>query len=664
MQSPWYPARDMKAGTVLDGKYELTKRIGDGAMGVVWAGINVRTERDVAIKVLLATGREQDRQRLLREARAGGKIRHPNVLDVYDVAETDTGAPFIVMELLEGETLEKRLARSPVMLGEALRILRDVARALSAAHKVGVVHRDLKPRNVFLHNEPDTPLPIVKLIEFGISRIDAEAALTLSGGAMGAPAYVAPEQIEGLAIDRRADIWSFGALAFELLSGAPPFADKTAPEIVKLVLAGAIPPLPRVAHEVDGGLRELVGRCMVRIVDQRMESIDEAVSTIEKLLKRVNHPAMAALAEVTPERPLSDDEATVVTRRGPRTLRMGSNAPVRPVSDLEVTRLETRPIPAEASPHSDPPTTERTPLAASTTPIVPDVITGIGTTEPLAGPETIDETARRPVDTALLEAGVDEPPPPSKPVLSSSWMPAAPPAIPRPITPLPPPPVKSEPPTSGAQSLGSLTSTLTSASSLAPSPSEPPPPEPRVSDPSSVPPVSGPRELSEPSARDSQSLSAKELETFREEGAQETSTALARQKRMSRIAIGAVAVVVAGIGVAVLVRSTASDSASPGSPSAAKADPSGATPPSNPTPTTTAAAPTTAAEAVETSSPTPPPVPSAEPTASSAASAAAMPSTTSTAKATAPGNPKPPRTPPPKPPPNDPSGPGFNPTTL
>ena len=175
----------MKPGSILDGKYELKRRIGDGAMGVVWEGLNMRTEREVAVKLLVETGRDEDRQRLLREARAGGRIRHPNVLDIYDVAETESGSPFIVMELLRGESLAHRLERGPIALAQALRILRDVARGLAAAHKVGVVHRDLKPHNVYLHNESDTTVPTVKLVEFGISRIDTEATLTLTGVMLG-----------------------------------------------------------------------------------------------------------------------------------------------------------------------------------------------------------------------------------------------------------------------------------------------------------------------------------------------------------------------------------------------------------------------------------------------------------------------------------------------
>ncbi len=323
----------MKPGSVLDGKYELRRRIGNGAMGALWEGLNTRTEREVAVKLLASRGREEDRQRLLREARAGGRIRHPNVLDVYDVSETDDGSPFIVMELLSGETLAARLEKGPLELGKALRTLRDVARGLGAAHKVGVVHRNLKPHNVFLHTESDASEPTVKLVEFGISRIDAEETLTLKGVTLGSPGYVAPEQIDGRAVDARADVWAFGSLAYELLSGHVLFDGTTPAEILVQVTAAPIPELPSITPELDADLRALVAGCLKRDPNERFASIAECTTLLDRVLDRLSHPSMARVAERRPRGALDDDEPTTITSNADPPARAHGRAPLS--SDTE-----------------------------------------------------------------------------------------------------------------------------------------------------------------------------------------------------------------------------------------------------------------------------------------------------------------------------------------
>jgi serine/threonine-protein kinase len=306
----------MKPGDVLDGKYELKKRLGVGASGSLWEGLNTRTERGVAVKLLPTRAREEDRQRLLREARAGGRIRHPNVVDVYDVAETADQSPFIVMELLVGETLEARLSRGPLSLGEALGILRDVAKGLAAAHKVGVVHRDLRPHNVFLHRLSDEGLT-VKLVEFGISRIDTEATLTVKGITLGSPGYVAPEQIDGIEVDARADVWAFGALAYELLAGEPLFEGTTPAEILVQVTSAPMPVLPDIDPAVDADLRGLVDGCLVRDMEERRATIAECGAIVERALERLGAPGLEPLLSKRPRSPLDDDEPTTVNKNEP-----------------------------------------------------------------------------------------------------------------------------------------------------------------------------------------------------------------------------------------------------------------------------------------------------------------------------------------------------------
>ena len=562
----------MKPGSILDGKYELRRRIGDGAMGVVWEGLNTRTEREVAVKLLVETGRDEDRQRLLREARAGGRIRHPNVLDIYDVAETETGSPFIVMELLRGESLAHRLERGPISLAQALRILRDVARGLAAAHKVGVVHRDLKPHNVYLHNEADTTVPTVKLVEFGISRIDTEATLTLTGVMLGSAGYVAPEQIDGRNVDHRADIWAFGVLAYELFTGEALFDGSTPAEVIQQVSSGTIPELPRIAHELDLDLRALVGGCLVRDADRRFQTIVDCGLIIERVLTRVSHPSMIALAERMPSSPMDEDEPTTVTEGPePRTRRRGPGAI----------------IPAE--------------FYTRSANLDPDTVTDISVTE-----------------GTPIDAGHDLEQPPT-----AAWVAPVDDAEPETLA-NPPSADEPEPPRSLA-----TPPRFVSAPALLPS--EPPPPD----------------SLSPGDSRRAVAMFQEALAP-----GSETATALGRQKRVSMIGLAVVAVLVGGIGVALILRS-------PSPPSAPKASPSA---PVSAAPASTALA----APVIPTATADVAPAPSIVSAPSSAApsvspSASAAPKT----RPHVVSNPSRPPVPPlPPVPPSSGAGPSYNPSTL
>src|SRR5262249_22253230 len=159
---------------------------------------------------------------------------HRNVVDVFDVGTTDDGVPFLVMELLHGETLRERLDRAqPLTLREALRIAIELAKGLEAAHACGVVHRDLKPGNVFLHHEGADAEPVVKVLDFGVSKELAAPSSTATGSLLGSPAYMSPEQARGLrTVDQRTDLWTFGVVLFEMFSGYFPFGGSSSYEIV------------------------------------------------------------------------------------------------------------------------------------------------------------------------------------------------------------------------------------------------------------------------------------------------------------------------------------------------------------------------------------------------------------------------------------------------
>ncbi len=267
----------MEAGTLVADKYLLVRPIGRGGMGSVWAARNVRTEREVALK-LITDENEDYRVRLLREARACGRISHRNVIEIYDVGETATGAPFLVMPLLEGEPLSRKLRRDGAMPPPiAAQIAAEIARALGAAHAAGIVHRDLKPANIYLHREPGSEAAVVKVLDFGISKVVSnDSTTTTTGTILGSPAYMSPEQAKGERhVDSRSDLWSLGVTLFEMLTGRRPFQGESMFMVVAAVLNGRIPHVRELAPHIDPGLAEVVVRCMERELDHRVQSAEE-----------------------------------------------------------------------------------------------------------------------------------------------------------------------------------------------------------------------------------------------------------------------------------------------------------------------------------------------------------------------------------------------------
>ncbi|MDI1477903.1 serine/threonine-protein kinase [Polyangium sp. y55x31] len=280
----------MKAGDLVGGKYRLARRLGQGAMGVVWEAVHEMTSRHVAVK-LIVNATDNLRRRLLREARAAGQIAHRNVVEVYDVGETAEEDPFLVMQLLSGDTLYGYVKRDGRMdLARALPIARDVGRALAAAHAQGIIHRDLKPANVFLHREPGATEELVKVLDFGLCKpMGAEEMLTAPGGLLGSPAYMSPEQIAGAPdLDPRSDIWSYGVLMFELFAGQRPFAGR-GPDLIHAVLTAPIPRLRDVMPGIDPTLDEIIAGCIVRDKRARIASAAEIVARLETLTERLRN---------------------------------------------------------------------------------------------------------------------------------------------------------------------------------------------------------------------------------------------------------------------------------------------------------------------------------------------------------------------------------------
>lgn len=251
-------------------------------MGVVYRAVDTRLGRAVALKFLAprlhADARARDR--LLQEARAVAALDHPHVASVYDVGETPEGRLYLAMAYYEGETLAERVARGPLDAAEAVGLALQVARGLAAAHRAGVVHRDVKPANVMVLPEggPDGG-PCAKLLDFGIARVD-DAALTQAGESLGTALYMSPEQARGATADARSDVWGVGVVLYEVLAGRRPFDGAVPAAAAYAVLHEAPTPLAEVRDGLPPGLVAVVERCLAKDPAGRYPSMDALVEAL------------------------------------------------------------------------------------------------------------------------------------------------------------------------------------------------------------------------------------------------------------------------------------------------------------------------------------------------------------------------------------------------
>ena len=262
------PEPQLAEGDVLAGRYRLVRPLGEGGMGFVWEALQLTTDKPVAIKVLKSQA-GADTARFLREAKVAAALSHRNIVQVFDFWEVSGNGPvFMVMELLHGETLAELIERAGRLpLEHTLALVLPVASAVRAAHARGVVHRDLKPDNVFLARVADAPGPEVKVVDFGLAKPFianmATTALTQTGSVMGTPYYMSPEQVYGEKdIDGQADVWALGVILYECLSGVKPFEGENFGQIFRKVTHGLYRPLREAAPDVPLAVDALVGRAL------------------------------------------------------------------------------------------------------------------------------------------------------------------------------------------------------------------------------------------------------------------------------------------------------------------------------------------------------------------------------------------------------------------
>ena len=238
------------AGTIIGGKYRLVRLLGEGGMGAVYEAEHTVITRRVAIKILHPRFNEHPEvaERFLREAQTASSIGHRNIIEIHDFGREEDGRCFIVMQLLEGLSLSSFIAtQGKTAPGLAVAITLEILAGLKTAHDKGIIHRDIKPDNVFLERNSETQMT-AKILDFGISKIlSAEPdnqSLTQTGAILGTPVYMSPEQARGVKeLDGRADIWAVGTMLYKLLSGTTPYAGKSYNEILAKIVEAPIPPL-------------------------------------------------------------------------------------------------------------------------------------------------------------------------------------------------------------------------------------------------------------------------------------------------------------------------------------------------------------------------------------------------------------------------------------
>jgi serine/threonine-protein kinase len=276
---------EIKPGDVLGGKYRIERVIGQGGMGIVAAARHTELHQRVAIKVLPAhlTPDAEIVERFMREARAAARLRSEHAVKVVDVGARSNGSPYIVMELLDGEDLGALSERGPLPIPVAVDYILQACEAVAEAHALGILHRDLKPRNLFLTTKLHGK-PLVKVLDFGLAKSMSmhERALTATATAMGSPQYMSPEQMKASRdIDFRTDIWSLGICLYELVSAHVPFDSAAVPVLCAMVLKDDPTPLPTFRPDVPPVLWAIIQKCLMKAPADRFATVSELAAALE-----------------------------------------------------------------------------------------------------------------------------------------------------------------------------------------------------------------------------------------------------------------------------------------------------------------------------------------------------------------------------------------------
>ncbi len=271
------PSRYFAPNTFISEKYKILEKLGEGGMGIVYKADDLKLKRPVALKFLSSelTSDSDVKERFMREAQAAASLVHPNITTIHAFEEwEDLG--FMVMEYVPGKTLAQVLKEGPLKVDQAVEYMLATADALSLAHKKGIIHRDIKPANIMiLYDIPAQKIQRLKIMDFGLAKLQEEVDLTMSGTVMGTLAYMSPEQAEGKSIDYRTDIFSLGAVFYEMLTGRPPFGRGTQPSVLYNIIHEAPSPLSELRREVPEALEKIVFRALAKEPATRYQNMGE-----------------------------------------------------------------------------------------------------------------------------------------------------------------------------------------------------------------------------------------------------------------------------------------------------------------------------------------------------------------------------------------------------
>ncbi|MBL8681935.1 MAG: serine/threonine protein kinase [Myxococcales bacterium] len=355
------PAPDPLVGAVVAGRFRVLERIGEGGMGAVYVAEHVALHKKVAIKTLHADmhANPEVRARFEREARAMAQLDHENVVAATDFGQLQDGTFFLAMEYIEGRSLREVTASDErVSLLRALKLLRQIASALTRAHNLGIVHRDLKPENILVVDRPGAD-ELVKIIDFGIARMtsatDSEKPLTQTGVIFGTPHYMSPEQALGRRVDAAADQYAFGILAFELLAGRKPFDHKNLIDLLDLQVNGAIPRATSFAPELPPAIDGVFDRVLAKSPIERYASVADAMEAIDVALADAvarsayayastepasamqhHNTVLASASDLTAPPTVSNTAPTVQDRAEPRSATQTGFVPPSKIAGLPV----------------------------------------------------------------------------------------------------------------------------------------------------------------------------------------------------------------------------------------------------------------------------------------------------------------------------------------
>jgi serine/threonine-protein kinase len=459
----------VREGEILAGKYRVEKVLGVGGMGVVVAATHLQLDERVAIKFLIkeALTNGEAVARFAREARAAVKIKSEHVARVIDVGTLETGAPYMVMEYLEGGDLSQVLAsRGPLPVEEAVEYVLQACEAIAHAHALGIVHRDLKPANLFLIRRPDGSNAI-KVLDFGISKVmpgksnSSDNAMTRTRTVMGSPLYMSPEQMTSTRdVDGRTDLWALGAILYELVAGQPPFNAETMPQLCALILSGPTPSLRTTRPQVPPGFDAVLQRCLEKDPRRRHGNIAEFANSLADFAPKRARPSIERISRIIQAASMTDSGVVIsgapggavqtggswaetATQTSPpksrKAIWIGAAATaVLVVAGLVFARRNTGSTEIGATVLAPP--TPAIPAAAPTAP--PPAPT------PAPPPEPTPAAAPSPVVSASAVKAEAAPPPPQRPGKrpAAAPKPAAVPAAPAPPAPAAPAPKPAAPP--------------------------------------------------------------------------------------------------------------------------------------------------------------------------------------------------------------------------